>query len=88
MIDMHNISWRCLENVLNEFKVALVNRAYSPFSDPGPNLRLGPGSAKGEYNYARFTKAISNTFKKFSRHRHGILWVSIMFLTILQISRA
>ena len=86
MIDMHNISWRCLENVVNEFKVALVNRAYSPFADPGPNRKLDLRSAKGEY--ARFTKATLNAFTTFSRHRHGILWVSIMFLMILQISRA
>ena len=83
---MHNISWRCLENVLNEFKVALVIRAYSPFADLRSSLRLGPGSAKGEY--ARFTKATLNAFTPFSRHHHGILWVSIMFLMILQISRA
>ena len=49
MVDTHNIQWRCLEDVVNVFEIALVNRAYSPFADPGPNLRLGPGSEKGEY---------------------------------------
>ena len=88
MIDIHNIPWRCLENDVNAFtgKVVLVNRTYSPFVDPGLNLGLDLGSAKGEY--ARFTKATLNTFTPFSRHRHGILWISIMFLMILQISRA
>ena len=86
MLDMHNIPWRCLENVVNEFKVALVNRAYSPFADPGPNRKLDLRSAKGEY--ARFTKATLNSFKTFSRHRHDILCISIMFLMILQIARA
>ena len=82
----HNIPWQCLENVVSAFEIALVNRAYSPFADPGPNLRLGPGSEKGEYT--RFTKAILNALTTFSRHRHKILWISIMFLMILQISRA
>ena len=86
MLDIHNIPWWCLENGVNAFKVALVNQEYSPFVDPGLNLRLDLGSAKGEY--ARFTKATLNAFTTFSRHHHGILWVSIMFLTIVQISRA
>ena len=72
--------------IFTSFKVALVNRAYSPFADPGPNLRLDVESATGEC--ARFTKVTLNAFTTFSRHRHGILWVSIMFLMILQISRA
>ena len=64
MIDTHNIPWRCLENVVNAFEITLVNRAYSPFADPGHSHRLGPGSEKGEY-YTRFTKAISNALTSF-----------------------
>ena len=86
MIDIHNIPLRCLEDLVNAFKIGLVNRTYSPFVDPGPNRRLDLRSAKGEY--ARFTKATLNAFTTFSRHRHGTLWISIMFLMILQISTA
>lgn len=42
-------------------------------------------SAKREY--AQFTIAILNAFTSFSRHRHGILLISIMFFMIMQISR-
>ena len=46
MIDIHNIKWECLENVRDAFEIALVNRAYPPFADHGPSLKLGPGSEK------------------------------------------
>ena len=75
MIDTHNIPWRCLEDVVNAFEIALVNRAYSPFADPGPSLRLGPGSEKGEY--ARFTKAVSNALTRFFRQPNESSGISI-----------
>ena len=50
IIDTHNIQRWHLENVLSAFKVATVNRTYSPFEGPGPSIRLGPGPSKGEYD--------------------------------------
>ena len=81
MIDTHNIPWWRLENVLSAFKVAMVNRTYSPFEGPGPSIRLGPGPSKEEY--VRFTVATLNALRTFSRCHRCILWVSIMFLVHL-----